>query len=169
MSVVRSSSSSQSVRLKITKNRRSESAFLNMDVTGITDVRRSGNFPRYPLIRGESREEKGGMFWVLQRPHVSSSDRQQRHRGMTRQIEETRKYLASFELQHITFASTGFRNHSDQWILRPSPTRDRLREWLTEVIRAPKSTAKPPTAKPSTASPSTASPSTPKPPTPNPQ
>ena len=89
--------------------------------------------------------------------------------GERDQIEETRKYLASFELQHITFASTGFRNHSDQWILRPSPTRDRLREWLTEVIRAPKSTAKPPTAKPSTASPSTASPSTPKPPTPNPQ
>ena len=84
--------------------------------------------------------------------------------GERDQIEETRKYLASFELQHITFASTGFRNHSDQWILRPSLTRDRLREWLTEVIRAPNS----PT--PNSPTPNTQHP-TPNPqhPTPNPQ
>ena len=56
--------------------------------------------------------------------------------GERDQIEETRKYLASFDLKHITFVSTGFRNHSDQWILRPSPTRDRLREWLSEVVRS---------------------------------
>ena len=41
MSVVRSSSWSQSVRLKIAKNRRSESEFLTTDVTDITDARGS--------------------------------------------------------------------------------------------------------------------------------
>jgi hypothetical protein len=56
--------------------------------------------------------------------------------GERDQIEETQKHLASFEVKNVIFASTGFRNHSDQWILRPSLTRDRLREWLTEVIRA---------------------------------
>ena len=29
-----------------------------------------------------------------------------------------------------TFMPTGFRNHNDAWILRPSPTRKALREWL---------------------------------------
>lgn len=56
--------------------------------------------------------------------------------GERDQIEQTRKYLASFELKNVTYASTGFRNHSDQWILRPSPTRDRLRKWLDEVIQS---------------------------------
>ena len=54
--------------------------------------------------------------------------------GERDQIEQTRKYLASFELTNITFASTGFRNHSDQWILRPSRTRDQLRQWLSDVL-----------------------------------
>lgn len=57
--------------------------------------------------------------------------------GERDQIEQTRVYLSSFELQNITFASTGFRNHSDQWILRPSPTREQLREWLNDVTQAP--------------------------------
>ena len=55
--VVRLSSWSQSVRLKITKNRRSESAFLNMDVTGITDDWMSGEqgtFRAIRVIRGEN-------------------------------------------------------------------------------------------------------------------
>lgn len=57
--------------------------------------------------------------------------------GERDQIEQTRVYLSSFELQNITYASTGFRNHSDQWIIRPSPTRERLREWLDDVTQPP--------------------------------
>lgn len=55
--------------------------------------------------------------------------------GERDQSEQTQKYLSSFDLQNITFASTGFRNHSDRWILRPSPARDHLRQWLSEVIQ----------------------------------
>ena len=47
-SVVRSSSWSKSVRLKIAKNRRSESESLTTDVTDITDDWGSGNYLRYP-------------------------------------------------------------------------------------------------------------------------
>lgn len=34
----------------------------------------------------------------------------------------------------LTFLSTGFRNHNDAWTLRPSPARDKAREWLRRVV-----------------------------------
>jgi hypothetical protein len=71
-------------------------------------------------------------------PHsdaASSEKRLQRLRDRPQFVCGEREYLGSFELKNITFASTGFRNHSDQWILRPSRTRDQLRLWLDEVIR----------------------------------
>ena len=35
----------------------------------------------------------------------------------------------------FTYATTGFINHSDQWALRPSPARTRLREWLAKQMQ----------------------------------
>lgn len=35
----------------------------------------------------------------------------------------------------FTFLETGFRNHNDAWILRPSPARDTARDWLAKVGR----------------------------------
>jgi len=37
-------------------------------------------------------------------------------------------------LQHMTFSSTGFRNHNDSWILRPSPARESARSWLQQTV-----------------------------------
>lgn len=55
-------------------------------------------------------------------------------------IEE---YLKSTGVQApFTFMHTGFRNHSDAWILRPSPARTAMREWLDRVIRKHSGTAK---------------------------
>ena len=34
----------------------------------------------------------------------------------------------------FTFRGTGFRNHDDAWLLRPSPVRQELRRWLSEVL-----------------------------------
>lgn len=34
---------------------------------------------------------------------------------------------------NFTFATTGFRNHNDAWVLRPSETREKLRAWLRQV------------------------------------
>jgi hypothetical protein len=49
---------------------------------------------------------------------------------------ETEAYLRETGVDApFTFAATGFRNHSDAWILRPSPARDALRAWLAEVLR----------------------------------
>ena len=49
---------------------------------------------------------------------------------------ETELYLKAFiDTTKLTFASTGFRNHSDRWTLRPSATREQLRIWLRELAR----------------------------------
>ena len=66
-------------------------------------------------------------------------DRPQFVCGERNQVESSRKYLdeaiaRGLKPSRFTLASTGFRNHSDQWILRPSETRTKLREWLTSVM-----------------------------------
>jgi hypothetical protein len=50
---------------------------------------------------------------------------------------QTRAYLAEAlpGATNLTFHSTGFRNHSDAWTLRPSPARDAARTWLASVTR----------------------------------
>ena len=50
-------------------------------------------------------------------------------------VAATREYLAGTGIAgDFTFAETGFRNHNDAWVLRPSPARDAAREWLRLVI-----------------------------------
>jgi hypothetical protein len=55
--------------------------------------------------------------------------------GERDQTDETHAYLLPLKQTNQTFASTGFRNHSDQWILRPSPAREQLRSWLNKVVQ----------------------------------
>lgn len=50
--------------------------------------------------------------------------------GSTRDFLQTTKFEGNF-----TFTETGFRNHNDAWILRPSRARDRLREWLADCVK----------------------------------
>ncbi|MEM7146261.1 MAG: hypothetical protein AAF591_14075 [Verrucomicrobiota bacterium] len=46
-------------------------------------------------------------------------------------LDATREYLRSTGVPgNFTFASTGFRNHNDAWVLRPSSARSKLRRWL---------------------------------------
>jgi len=52
--------------------------------------------------------------------------------GENTNAESTREYLAGTD-GAFTFASTGFRNHNDAWTLRPSTSREKLREWWREV------------------------------------
>ena len=35
---------------------------------------------------------------------------------------------------NFTFMTTGYANHNDAWILRPTPARDALRDWLAEAL-----------------------------------
>ena len=50
-------------------------------------------------------------------------------------LHRTRRYLKeSGSKGDFTFVSTGFRNHNDAWLLRPSPAREKLREWVRSVI-----------------------------------
>lgn len=53
------------------------------------------------------------------------------------QLEATRKWILSVKPKgEFTFRSTGFRNHNDAWVLRPSPARKSLRSWLKSTIDA---------------------------------
>ncbi len=50
----------------------------------------------------------------------------------------TERYLRESGLSDagkFTITGTGFRNHNDAWVLRPSPARIRLREWFAEVLK----------------------------------
>ncbi len=40
-------------------------------------------------------------------------------------------------LGEFTFLETGFRNHNDAWVLRPSPARDAARDWLAKLVAQP--------------------------------
>lgn len=47
----------------------------------------------------------------------------------------TAGYLEDIQAKgRFTIRGTGFRNHDDAWILRPSPTRDALRSWVRAVV-----------------------------------
>ncbi|APZ96245.1 hypothetical protein [Fuerstiella marisgermanici] len=54
-------------------------------------------------------------------------------------IDATRDYLVPLVRDgNLTFAKTGFRNHNNEWILRPSKARDAARKWLTDQTRRKK-------------------------------
>jgi hypothetical protein len=58
--------------------------------------------------------------------------------GEANNTDDTRKYLSEtgwLEKGDFTIAGTGFRNHNDAWILRPSEARAQLRAWLAKVLR----------------------------------
>lgn len=51
---------------------------------------------------------------------------------------ETERYLretGSWDKGAFTVVGTGFRNHNDAWVLRPSEARVKLREWLQDVLK----------------------------------
>jgi hypothetical protein len=56
--------------------------------------------------------------------------------GEAEQTEATRVYLDSTSIsrERLTIVSTGFRNHSDRWTLRPCKARSQAREWLTTRV-----------------------------------
>lgn len=62
-------------------------------------------------------------------------DRRQFVCGELNQVLETERYLKPLvNAANVTFVSTGFRNHSDRWLLRPSAARTQLRNWLRQAI-----------------------------------
>ena len=40
-------------------------------------------------------------------------------------------------MANFSFVNSGFRNHNDQWLLRPSVARTRLRRWIRELMGLP--------------------------------
>ena len=55
--------------------------------------------------------------------------------GEANQTDETRRFLEPRgSSANLVFASTGFRNHNDAWLLRPSKARQQMRTWLQTVL-----------------------------------
>lgn len=53
-------------------------------------------------------------------------------------LEATRRYLDQSGITgDFTFLETGFCNHNDAWVLRPSEARSAAREWLSRVLCNP--------------------------------
>jgi hypothetical protein len=53
--------------------------------------------------------------------------------GAMRGLEATRQWLMTTGVQgNFTFRETGFRNHNDAWVLRPSAAREDLRTWFQQ-------------------------------------
>jgi len=51
-------------------------------------------------------------------------------------LNATGQYLAGTGIKaKFTFRETGFRNHNDAWLLRPSSIRTELRRWLDKALR----------------------------------
>jgi hypothetical protein len=51
-------------------------------------------------------------------------------------VAGVRKHLENAGAEgDFTFLETGFRNHNDAWVLRPSPSRDTARAWLADAIQ----------------------------------
>jgi hypothetical protein len=54
----------------------------------------------------------------------------------TAPLDHARAYLKNHhESGQFTFLSSGFRNHNDAWLLRPSAARDTARLWLQQVTK----------------------------------
>jgi len=50
-------------------------------------------------------------------------------------LDATQKYLTGTRIKgRFTFQLTGFRNHNDAWLLRPSPARSELHKWLENIL-----------------------------------
>ena len=55
--------------------------------------------------------------------------------GEANQVDESRRFIEQHAPSaNLIFDSTGFRNHSDAWILRPSKARQSLRTWMQAVL-----------------------------------
>ncbi len=57
--------------------------------------------------------------------------------GEATNADDTEHYLrdtGSWDRGAFTIVGTGFRNHNDAWVLRPTEPRTRLREWLAKVL-----------------------------------
>jgi len=55
------------------------------------------------------------------------------HEGST---EATERYLEEVGIEgDFTFCALPYRNHTDGWVLRDIPERERLRRWLCEVLK----------------------------------
>ncbi|MEM7473725.1 MAG: hypothetical protein AAF483_01955 [Planctomycetota bacterium] len=66
--------------------------------------------------------------------HEGTERSAEKSKDAFRGLAATRKYLESTGVAvNVQMRATGFRNHNDAWVLRPSETRRALRLWLSQI------------------------------------
>lgn len=81
---------------------------------------------RWPFSGSDPASARGRLARLGGRPQLICSESP---------LIATRKHLESSGVKgDFTFLGTGFRNHDDAWVLRPSAARDTARQWLDKVL-----------------------------------
>jgi predicted esterase len=82
--------------------------------------------PRWPFSGADAASARQRLARLRGRPQLICQETEP---------EATRRYLATTGVTgDFTFLATGFRNHNDAWVLRPSDSREKARTWLTRVL-----------------------------------
>ena len=82
--------------------------------------------PRWPFAGADTASARQRLARLKGRPQLICSEFA---------LEGTRRYLETSGVPgDFTFLESGFRNHNDAWLLRPSPARDTARRWLARVL-----------------------------------
>lgn len=82
---------------------------------------------RWPFAGADSASARQRLARLNGRPQLICSESP---------VAGVRKHLENAGAEgDFTFLETGFRNHNDAWVLRPSPARDTARAWLAKAIQ----------------------------------
>jgi hypothetical protein len=82
---------------------------------------------RWPFAGADSATARQRLARLKGRPQLICSESP---------VAGVRKHLENAGAEgDFTFLETGFRNHNDAWVLRPSPSRDTARAWLAKAIQ----------------------------------
>ncbi len=85
---------------------------------------------RWPYPGNDEASASSRLARLNNRPQLICHELTDQSRGLA----ATRKWLESTGIDgSFTFLETGFRNHNDAWVLRPSDARNDLRKWLGSV------------------------------------
>jgi hypothetical protein len=88
-----------------------------------------GGIERWPYPKSDRASARSRLIRLAGRPQFISDESEAN-------LGTTRTFLESTGIEgNVTFFLTGFRNHNDAWLLRKTPIRSKLRQWLVDITK----------------------------------
>lgn len=84
---------------------------------------------RWAYIGSDRKSAKKRISRLGGRPQLILSESRENNQ-LTRNYIES---LKGIDAGNLTYMESGFRNHNDEWVLRPSPSRSFTRQWLNRI------------------------------------